>query len=117
MVEGLPQRDSLYWSALCHIFSLPESPPSLRKKLAAAGAEVDAVRAWRQRLQNWDNTTNDQLKKYSSQASASFLHSRPYQHSWFSRIAQDEALQVDYLTLQERLDNLRNSIRRPEVHF
>ena len=35
MVEGLPQRNSLYWSALCHIFSLPESPPSLRKKLAA----------------------------------------------------------------------------------
>jgi hypothetical protein len=37
VAEGLPQRDWLYWSALCQIFSLLESPPSLRKKLAAGG--------------------------------------------------------------------------------
>jgi len=62
----------------------------------------------------WNIATEAQLAKYSAQAAATFIRSRPFERRTFMN--RHQLIQLEYLTLHERLDHLIAIIERPEVY-
>ena len=61
-------------------------------------------------------STIAQFSKYSPQAEASFK--RTYKHNILEHFMYvNRTIELDYLTLRERLDNLHSIIQLPEVYF
>jgi hypothetical protein len=71
------------------------------------------VTDWLRQVEKWINDTNELLTRYSSQASASFLHDSGRAGMHYGGVAQDA--QRGFAALQERLNNLRAIMGRPDV--
>ncbi len=73
------------------------------------------VSQWLRQVEKWIIDTNGLLVRYSSQASASFLHNSGRAGMHYGGVAQDA--QYGFAELQERLNNLRAIMERPDVYF
>jgi hypothetical protein len=82
-------------------------------------ADPATISLWTSNVRAWIDETNTLLCKYSLEASIAFLHNRGGADTSFGSALREVAdgAQDPYVTLQERLNNLRSIIENPEVYL
>jgi hypothetical protein len=88
-----------------------------QQKAPSLGAGVEEMSAWIDCVKAWSEQTSSLLSRYSSEASSSFFHKSGgvYESFGYGHVAQ--GAQEWYITLQGRLNNLREIMEKPEVYL
>jgi hypothetical protein len=89
---------------------------ALQDGAPTTASSVVEIPEWERRCQDWADGTNDLLKRYSPQASATFLLSAGGFLDW-NVLRIHESAHDTYQSLQRHLNNLRLIMERPDLYF